>query len=419
MLLLLAALCGGEYYVLTTPVPRIAPRAVSAATPTRRERPTAARQAPKGHAAAAPGRPAADSARNGLSGAAAGFGNRVDEMKGSVESKARVLYARAGLALRGALVVVAIALVFMQGPPKEKAGVKRRRANPQQIKKLVYGASALMLPASLLLLFVHHLRIEQISTYYPASAGALLMLGFLAGMMRGALKQASFGLYSERKLQETPFSFNLPTLDGGFINVPNPDRGTLVLGGAGAGKSYSIGEPVVEQFAMKGRCGLIYDFKFPVLAAAAQKALVLAEPTMQKLHAQAVAQARALGQPEPKPLRHHIINFTDMTRTEKVNPFRPQDMPDISYAMEYAQTIISNLGTGGGKAGDDFFEKSAYAYLTSIIWFYRNNYPQFCTIPHVVATALYRDLSAVLSMLLADPQAAGMAQSLIVASTLR
>ncbi|QKG59105.1 type IV secretory system conjugative DNA transfer family protein (plasmid) [Hymenobacter sp. BRD128] len=309
---------------------------------------------------------------------------------------------------------MAIVLVFAQGPPKEKVGVKRRKANPAQIKKLVYGLSVLMVPASLVLLFVHHLRVEQLATYYPASGGALLFMGFLAGMMRGALKTAAFGLHTERKLHETPWSFNLRTDDGGFINVPNPDRGTLVLGGAGAGKSFSIGEPLVEQFAMKGRCGLIYDFKFPVLAAAAQKALILAEPTVKQLHAQAVAKARALGAPEPQPLRHHIINFTDMTRTEKVNPFRPQDMPDISYAMEYAQTIISNLGTSA-KGGDDFFEKSAYAYLTSIIWFYRNNYPQFCTIPHVVATALYEDLSAVLSMLKADPQAAGMAQSLIVA----
>ena len=409
LLLFLAALLGGEYYLLTNPLP---PAGTAAATleksPPRPGRPRSSKgSSPKISTKAAT--PAGGS----VAGAAAGFGTKVDDMKGTIENTARELYAKFGLMLRAVLVLAAIGLVFGQGPPKEKVGVKRKRADPQQIKKVVYGLSALMLPAAGLLLYIHHLSPALIGTCYPASGGALLLMGFLAGMMRGSLRQDTFGLYTERRLKETPFSFNLPTADGGYINVPNPDRGTLVLGGAGAGKSYSIGEPVVEQFAQKGRCGLIYDFKFPVLAAAAQKALILAEPVTQQLHAKAVAKARAAGKPEPQPLRHHIINFTDMERTEKVNPFRPQDMPDISYAMEYAQTIISNLGTAD--KGDDFFEKSAYAYLTSIIWFYRNNYPQFCTIPHVVATALYEDLSAVLSMLKADVQSAGMAQSLIVA----
>jgi hypothetical protein len=412
LLVFLAAILGGEYYVLTTPTAPVAPVTVKTA-----QHPQQSVRPPKGRrqAAGASSKARADTTHRGMAGATAGLGNKVDGMKASIEVSAREIYGTFGPGLRAVLVLVAIVLVFAQGPPKEKVGVKRKQANPQQVKKVVYGVSVLMVPVSLLLLFVHHLSLEQISTYYPASGGGLLFMGYLAGMMRGSLKQADFGLTTERKLKETPFSFNLPTADGGFINVPNPDRGTLVLGGAGAGKSYSIGEPVVEQFAMKGRCGLIYDFKFPVLAAAAQKALILAEPTTRKRHEAAVKKARAAGLPEPKPLRHHIINFSDMERTEKVNPLRPADMPDISYAMESANTILSNLGTGGGKSGDDFFEKSAYAYLTAIIWFYRNNYPQFCTIPHVVATALYDDLSAVLSMLKEDPQAAGMAQSLIVA----
>jgi hypothetical protein len=416
LLLFLAALLGGEYYVLTTPAPKtLATAQVAPAPLLKRQSKAGAKGSHRGAVKAPIGKTVADSSNASMAGAAAGFGNKIDDMKGTIETKAREIYGSFGLPLRGVCVLVAIVLVFAQGPPKERVGAKRKRANPAQIKKAVYGLSVLMVPVSVLLLYVHHFSVEQISTYYPASGGALLFIGFLAGMMRGSLKQSTFGLQTERKLVETPFSFNLPTNDGGYINVKNPDRGTLVLGGAGAGKSYSIGEPVVEQFAMKGRCGLIYDFKFPVLAAAAQKALILAEPTMSRMHAEAVAKARKAGQPEPKPLRHHIINFTDMERTEKVNPFRPEDMPDISYAMEYAQTIISNLGTGGAKGGDDFFEKSAYAYLTSIIWFYRNNYPQFCTMPHVVATALFDDLSAVLSMLKADPQSAGMAQSLIVA----
>ena len=104
-----------------------------------------------------------------------------------------------------------------------------------------------------------------------------------------------------------------------------------------------------------------------------------------------------------------------MERTEKVNPLRPQDMPTPAYAMEYAGTILTNLSPQGAKGGADFFTKSAQAYLTGIIWFYRNNYPALCTIPHVVATAVYDDFTFVLHMLSEDPSSQVLVQSLITA----
>lgn len=335
-------------------------------------------------------------------------------MQASALRKVREVYAQFGVALRGVLVAAAIGLVFLQGPPKERVGAKRKTMNPQQVKKVIWVLSGLMVPTAVLLLFVHHFSLERINTFYPASAGGLVMLGFLAGMMRGSLKKSDFGLGSEMQLNETQYSLNFKTTEGGYVNIPNPDRGLLVLGGAGAGKSYSIGEPLIEQFVLKGRCGLTYDYKFPTLAAAMQKALITAEPVIEERWKKAVGAAKAAGQPIPEKIKAHFINFSDLTRTEKVNPFRAQDMLDMSYAMEYAQTLLDNLG-GAKSGGDNFFDKSAYAFFTSIIWFYRNNYPQFCTIPHVVATALYPDLSAVLSMLQADTQSADLAQSLMMA----
>jgi len=91
-----------------------------------------------------------------------------------------------------------------------------------------------------------------------------------------------------------------------------------------------------------------------------------------------------------------------MERTEKVNPLRPQDMPISAYAMEYVKTILNDLNPDGAKGGDNFFESSAEAYLTEIIWFLRNNFPALCTIPHVVAVAVYEDFTHSLSMLKTD-----------------
>ena len=104
-----------------------------------------------------------------------------------------------------------------------------------------------------------------------------LSCGGLVGFLWASTKQETFGLTTERKATESPDGLLFMTVGGGWISVPNPYRGILVLGGAGAGKTFSIGEPVVEQFAAKNFAGLIYDFKFPTLAGVAQKALVLAE----------------------------------------------------------------------------------------------------------------------------------------------
>jgi len=422
-ILVLAALLAGEYYVLTTPakkapqtagkveVPVVTPALKSKNEASLKKRHSLSTQ-PKVKVTPATNSPTPE----GLGAMSAGMDGKMASIEDGVVEKARAFYKSFGLLIRALLVVVAIILVFVQGPPKEKAGVRRPKVKRQQIKRLVYGLSAVMVPVSMLVLFVHHLSLEQMSTVYPAGAGGLLMLGFMAGMLRGSLKAPDFGLRADPIRIETEYGLVFKTDLGEYINVPNPDRGILVLGGAGAGKSFSIGEPLIEQFALKYRAGLIYDYKFPDLAQAAQKALILAEPTMKQYWEKAAAHAKKAGTPVPKPLRHHIINFLDMSRTERVNPFRAQDMPDISYAQEYAQTIISNLGGSDSGGENNFFSKSAYAFFTSIIWFYRNNYPQFCTIPHVVATALYPELSAVLSMLQADIQSADMAQSLMVAT---
>lgn len=73
----------------------------------------------------------------------------------------------------------------------------------------------------------------------------------------------------------------------------------------------------------------------------------------------------------------------------------------VAYAEEYSRAIITNLDTDNIKT-KNFFNTSAISHLTSIIWFYRTHFPQYCTIPHVVATAMHGDYLHVLSMLETD-----------------
>jgi hypothetical protein len=328
--------------------------------------------------------------------------------KGKLLVKAGKFYAAAGIYLRLLLVLAALALVFMQPAPTRRPGQpKRKPLDPQVLRMMAGGCAGVFLIGAYVLLTIHTYQAGFIGFGYPGAAAAVLVSAFVAGVLWATTKSPAFGLSAGRKKHETLDGFNLPTENGGWINVPNPYRGVLVLGGAGAGKTFSVGEPLIEQLAAKNFAGLIYDFKFPVLAETAQKALELAG------RRELPPRLQANGEPEPAVV-FHVINFRDLTRSERVNPLRAEDIPVVAFAEEYSRAIINNLNPASIRKME-FFDISAVAYLTGIIWFYKKHFPRYCTIPHVVATAVHKDFKHVLSMLETDPECAGMVRSIVTA----
>ncbi|GAA4367527.1 hypothetical protein GCM10023185_39500 [Hymenobacter saemangeumensis] len=323
--------------------------------------------------------------------------------------KAGRLYDAAGIFLRALVLLAAGVLVFVLPAPERKPGgpVRRKPLQPQAVRIVMASCAGLFLLSAYVLLTMASYQPGFVRVGYPVAVSVALASGFVVGLLRGATKSPEFGLSVERKKLETPDGFNLPTEGGGWVNVPNPYRGVLVLGGAGAGKTYSIGEPLIEQLAAKNFAGLIYDFKFPVLAETAQKALELAG------RRQSPPRQLPNGEPEPSVV-FHVINFRDLQRSERVNPLRAEDMPVVAFAEEYSRAIINNLNPASIRKME-FFDISAVAYLTGIIWFYKKHFPRYCTIPHVVATAIHKDFKHVLSMLETDPECAGMVRSIITA----
>jgi len=312
-------------------------------------------------------------------------------------------YQRFGLLVRAGILVTGGLLAVLLNAPPARPGQRRWQPTKLQLRRIQLGAAGPGLLSGAQLLALPSFSAGVVAWLYPTAALLTLGAGLAAGIARALHKTERFGLRTERRQQFTEHGFSLATTDGGWINVPNPFRGTLVLGGAGAGKSYSIGEPLIEQFTEKAFAGLIYDFKFPVLAEAAQKAFVLAD-----------AKAAAAGEERRPDVQLHIINFKDLERSERVNPLRADKMPVVAYANEYARAIMANLNPESIKKMD-FFDTSANAFLTAIIWFYKKNFPAFCTLPHVVNTALHPDFTHVLSMLDTDPECGDMVRSITTA----
>ncbi|MDF9799080.1 hypothetical protein OKW21_004343 [Catalinimonas alkaloidigena] len=236
---------------------------------------------------------------------------------------------------------------------------------------------------------------------YPSFTIYWLYPSSLAGMLISVpvVLQSVYSRNSRRKEQyehrklESEDSIHLQT-QRGWINVTNPFRGTLVIGSSGSGKSESIGNAFIHQFIQKGYCGVLYDFKFPTLATEVNTALYLYGKNTD--------------------LKYYIINFQDPKLSHRCNPLSPENIPTVAHAEEYARAIVNNLDTSTIKQRD-FFSNSAIAWLSSLIWFFRCEHPQHCTLPHVINTALYKDYTHVISMLQTNTQSADMSRSIATA----
>ena len=249
-----------------------------------------------------------------------------------------------------------------------------------------------MLVAMYYFLTVHAYESTTIYWLYPASVVAVgLSLPTLAVVLRSAGKRSAE--QSERRKIDNEHSITIKTRRG-YLNVPNPYRGNLVIGSSGSGKSASIGNAFLHQFVRKGFCGIVYDFKFPTLAGVVNTALHLYG--------------------KDTDLHYYIVNFQDPTLSHRCNPLAVENIPTVAHAEEYARAIVNNLDNNTIKHRE-FFSNSAIAWLAALIWFFRSEHPEYCTLPHVINTALYQDYAHVISMLEGNDQSADMVRSIATA----
>jgi hypothetical protein len=153
---------------------------------------------------------------------------------------------------------------------------------------------------------------------------------------------------------------------GGVVNINNPYRGIVIVGGAGSGKSESIIKPLLWQAMGKKFCGIVYDFKDPELSLEACSAFNAYNPN--------TAEGK---------IRFARLSFTDINTSNRCNPLAPKYIPTLSHAEEYATAIINNLMPESIRK-PDFWNRSAVALLQAAIWFMKEERPEFCTLPHVV-----------------------------------
>ena len=175
------------------------------------------------------------------------------------------------------------------------------------------------------------------------------------------------------ELIENEDSVNIPMtyqykgkLHQGYINVVSPQRGCMVIGTPGSGKTYSIYGPFFRQMMQKGYAMFVYDYKYPDLTRRVMNEL------LDNYHCYDV-----------KP-QMYIVNFDDPLHSHRFNPIHPRYLQDPIDATEIAEVIMKNANRENAK-GDDFFSLSARCYIDLLIWFLKiYEKGKYCTFPHLI-----------------------------------
>lgn len=154
----------------------------------------------------------------------------------------------------------------------------------------------------------------------------------------------------------------------------------MVSGSAGSGKSLSVIEPIISQIAINGYTGLLYDFKSPKLT---KKVLFAYEQT----HNQRI--------------KTYNVDFKNPNISNRVNPIESKYLLKSAYALEYATTLINNLIPQSIKERD-FFSDNARMVLSGVTLYLRNQYPEYCTLPHVISLLLHNDIDKLINEISKD-----------------
>ena len=209
---------------------------------------------------------------------------------------------------------------------------------------------------------------------------SLLTAGMWTGrLLKEHLMDDVFNEENESFMQETrlitnEYSVNLPTRfyykkkwHKGWINVVLPQRGCMVVGSPGSGKSYCVINQFIKQQIEKGYALYCYDFKFPDLSLIVYNHL-LKNKDKYKANVQ-----------------FYVINFDDPRHSHRCNPINPAFMSDIADAYESAYVIMLNLNKTWIQKQGDFFVESPIVLFAAIIWYlkiYENG--KYCTFPHAI-----------------------------------
>jgi len=177
---------------------------------------------------------------------------------------------------------------------------------------------------------------------------------------------------------------------GGKFKIDNVKRGVSIIGSAGSGKTESVVYNFLQHFSKHGFCGVIHDYK----------------------HFEITEMAYPLFKAMEIPI--YIISFD--TIYHRVNPIAPRYMENEESVNELSRVLIENLleqKESGVSGTSKFFNDAAEGLIGGLIWKLKTDYPQFCTLPHLIAVYQFLETNSLIQFLKTNTTAAAMADAFI------
>ncbi|MBO0356062.1 type IV secretory system conjugative DNA transfer family protein [Muricauda ruestringensis] len=179
-------------------------------------------------------------------------------------------------------------------------------------------------------------------------------------------------------------------LKNGRFKIDNIRRGASIIGSAGSGKTKSVIYNFLQHFSNHGFCGVIHDYKDFELTE-------IAYPLFRE-----------------KNIKFYTIAFDQIHY--RVNPIAPKYLPNEESVNEVSRVLMENLleqNLSENSGSNKFFSDAVEGLLSGMIWKMKTAYPDFCTLPHIIALFQSLNTKKLVAFLKSDLTSQSMASAFI------
>lgn len=164
---------------------------------------------------------------------------------------------------------------------------------------------------------------------------------------------------SERKDPRYRVKLNLKS---GSFKADNIKRGISIMGSAGSGKTESVIYNLLQHFSKHHFSGVLHDYKDFELTE-------MAYPLFERQN-----------------IRFYTVAFDQVHY--RVNPIAPKYLPSEESVHEVVRVLMENLleqNSSQNTGNHKFFSDAVEGLLSGMIWKMKTTYPEYCTLPHIIA----------------------------------
>tara|TARA_B100000378_G_scaffold277056_1_gene276400 strand:- start:33596 stop:35050 length:1455 start_codon:yes stop_codon:yes gene_type:complete len=200
-----------------------------------------------------------------------------------------------------------------------------------------------------------------------------------------------YGLFFAERKNPTDKKYRVRfKLKNGRFKIDNIRRGASIIGSAGSGKTESVIYNFLRHFSQNGFCGVIHDYKDFELTE-------IAYPLFRE-----------------KNIKFYTIAFDQIHY--RVNPIAPKYLPNEESVNEVSRVLMENLleqNLSENSGSNKFFSDAVEGLLSGMIWKMKTAYPDFCTLPHIIALFQSLNTKKLVAFLKSDLTSQSMASAFI------